>query len=330
VSDLGLKSHRFRAEREADWRRLELLLAKADRGQARGLGDDELLELPVLYRAALSSLSVARATSLDAALIAYLEGLATRAYFQVYGTRLNLRERLGGFFRDDWPAAARALWRETLAAALIMLGAALAGYVLVAGDANWYDSIMGGMGQGRDPSASTDFLRKILYDSHGGEGLSAFATFLFVHNTQVSILAFALGFAFCLPTALLAGQNGLTLGALSALYASRGLGWNLGGWLIIHGATELFASVLATAAGFHIGWAVIFPGARSRLDAARAATRVSGAVMAGVVVMLVIAGVLEGVGRQLILADLARYAIGLTMLTLWLAYFYLPRRRGAR
>jgi hypothetical protein len=48
--------------------------------------------------------------------------------------------------------------------------------------------------------------------------------------------------------------------------------------------------------------------------------------MAGVVVMLVAAGVLEGVGRQSIRIDTARYAIGAIMLVIWLVYFYAPRR----
>jgi uncharacterized membrane protein SpoIIM required for sporulation len=325
-----LKSQRFRIEREGDWRRLEALLSRVERGRLRGLTDDELLEIPVLYRACLSSVSVARATSLDANLIAYLESLATRAYFFVYGARARPGERLRQFFRHDWPAAVQALWRETLIATLILGVAAVIGYALVVADPDWYGSIMGGMGQGRDPTASTTFLRKVLYDDHGGEGLATFAVSLFTHNAQVSILAFALGFAFCLPTALLAAQNGLTLGALMALYVSRGLGLQLGGWLVIHGATELFASLLGAAAGFRIGWAVLFPGSRSRLDAARAAVQVAGAAMAGVVVMLIFAGLLEGVGRQLIQADMARYAIGAAMLTLWLAYFYLPRRSAGR
>jgi hypothetical protein len=48
--------------------------------------------------------------------------------------------------------------------------------------------------------------------------------------------------------------------------------------------------------------------------------------MAGVVIMLVVAGVLEGIGRQMITLDWARYLIGGGALVLWLAYFYLPRR----
>ena len=116
------------------------------------------------------------------------------------------------------------------------------------------------MAQGRDPTATTAFLRSVLY---GGErhGLSLFAAFLFTHNAQIAVFAFALGFAFCLPTAFLMLTNGCVLGAMLALYAPRGLALQLGGWLFIHGTTELFAVTLAGAAGFRIGWALAFPAA---------------------------------------------------------------------
>jgi len=322
-----LKSHRFRTEREADWRALERLLAKAEGGRASRLTSAELMQIPLLYRSVVSALSVARATSLDASLVAYLEALAARAYFFVYGARAHLGDRLARFFRKDWPAAVRSLWRETLIATAILVFSTAAGFALVASNPDWFSSIIpDAMAQGRDPTATTAFLKDALYHDAKGQPLSFFATFLFTHNAGVSILAFALGFAFCAPTVLLVADNGLTLGALMALYASRGLLVPLGGWLSIHGTTELFATVIAAGAGFRIGWAVMFPGPLTRLEAARVAGRTAGAAMAGVVVMLIAAGVLEGVGRQTIRLDWARYAIGGTMLTLWLAYFYLPRR----
>ncbi len=330
MSRLELRSHRFRAEREADWRRLEQLLARAEAGRAAALSEDELLDLPLLYRALISSLSVARATSLDASLIAYLEALAARAYFFVYGARVRPRERLARFFRSGWPGAVRDLWRETLVSGAILILSALVGYLLVTQDADWYGAIMpGGMTQGRDPTATTAYLKSVLYDAHGQSGLSVFATYLFTHNAQIALLAFALGFAFCLPTALLVGQNGLSLGALLALYAGRGLGLQLGGWLVIHGVTELFATVLAGAAGFRLGWTVMFPGERGRLDALANAGRTAGAAMAGVVIMLICAGALEGVGRQLIRDDVARWSIGAATALVWGLYFYWPRRGPA-
>jgi hypothetical protein len=45
-------------------------------------------------------------------------------------------------------------------------------------------------------------------------------------------------------------------------------------------------------------------------------------------IMLFFAGMLEGFARQMITNDVARYAIGGTMLLLWLSYFYLPRKGG--
>jgi uncharacterized membrane protein SpoIIM required for sporulation len=317
----------IRAEREGEWRRLDELVSICEKRSPRALGDEDLMALPVLYRGALSSLSLARETSLDLELVTYLEGLCARAYFFIYGVRTSPGGRLLLFLRHDWPAAVRGLWRETLASALLFLLGIAAGYLLVRGDPSWYGAFMPEeLAGGRDFSADPAFLRSVLYDSEGIDALAVFATFLFTHNAQVAILCFALGFAFGAPTALLLTYQGTIMGAIFALYASHGLGFELGGWLIIHGSTEIFAIVLAGAAGLRIGWSVVFPGRATRLAAAAAAGRVAAAAMVGVVVMLLAAGLLEGFGRQLIVSDYARYAVGSAMLLLWLAYYYLPRR----
>lgn len=321
-----LKSQRFRQAREDDWRRLERLMDKAEKGSAAKLSDTEILAVPVLYRSTLSALSVARETSLDQGLIDYLETLSARAYFFVYGSRATLPDRLAFFFRRDWPASVRGLWRETLVSAGLMLLGALLGGWLVMHDPEWfYAFVPAELSGGRDPAASTETLRATLDGTQDAGGLSVFAAFLFTHNAQVALLAFALGFALCVPTALLVLYNGATLGAFFALFAGRGLGGELGGWLLIHGVTELFAVVLAGAAGLRIGWSVAFPGRSRRLDAAVDAGRIAGVAMAGVVVMLMLAGLLEGFGRQLIVDTGLRYGVAATTALIWALYFYGPR-----
>jgi uncharacterized membrane protein SpoIIM required for sporulation len=331
MAELQLKSHRFRAEREADWRRLETLLARVERGGARKLSRDELLEMPVLYRQALSSLSAARSISLDRSLVDYLESLCTRAYFFVYGTRSRPGERVARFFLRDWPDAVRGLWRETLAAAVISVVAAVVAFVLVSGDPDWfYGFVEPALAGGRDPTATTAFLRGTLYHQVSAQdALSVMAAFLFTHNAQIALFAFALGFAFCLPTVALMMANGAMLGAFLALFASHGLLFEAGGWIMIHGVTELFAILLAGAAGFSLGWAAAFPGERTRVDAITHAGRRAAMVMAGVVVMLFVAGLLEGFGRQLIQNDAIRYAVAGASAVLWGVYFYAPWRRPA-
>jgi uncharacterized membrane protein SpoIIM required for sporulation len=220
------------------------------------------------------------------------------------------------------------LWRETLAAAALGILGTVLGYFLVKHDPSWFYSIIPAeLAEGRDPSASAQALKEVLYGGKASDPLTTFAAYLFTHNAQVALFAFALGFAFAVPTAMLLVYNGLTLGALVEIYVSKGLGAMLGGWLIIHGSTELFAITLAGAAGFRIGLAVGFPGRAGRLESAVVAGRTGGTAMAGVVLMLVVAGLLEGIGRQTIQLDWERYALGGSVFVGWLVYYYLPRKR---
>lgn len=325
MREADLRSRRFRQEREADWRRLEALLARAERGTVRRLSVDDMVAIPRLYRATLSSLAVARATSLDRALIDYLEALSSRAYFFVYGARSTPLARIRGFFAGEWPRAVQACGRETIVAALLLIGGAIAAFLLTTHDADWYYSFVPAeLLQGRTPAATAEALRATLYNEEQRGGLSVFATFLFTHNARVALFAFALGFAFGLPTAMLLVYTGFMLGAFVALYAQHGLAFELIGWLMIHGVTELFAVILSGAAGFKIGWALAFPGDMTRLDAAGKAGKIAATVMVGVLAMLFVAGVLEGIARQSINNDLARYAIAIGTGLFWFGYFYAP------
>ena len=329
TGQLAFSSQRFREEREADWQQFEALLARLESRSARSLTDEELLQLPVLYRATLSSLSIARATSLDKAMLDYLEDLALRGYFLIYGVRESAGTRIIRFFTHDWPAAVRALGREVIIATLVTFLAAVAGYWLVTIEPQWYHSFVPvDLADGRTPQASAEELRETL--KGGAEsGLEIFATSLFTHNSQVAITAFALGFAFGLPTLVLLFYNGVMLGAMFSVFANKGVGVDFAAWISIHGTTELFAIILAGAAGLKIGTAVAFPGTQDRLLAASKAGRESAKVMIGVVIMLLVAGLLEGFGRQLITSTPLRFTVGGVMLIFWLFYFYGPRKRGA-
>lgn len=322
---------RFRQAHEADWERLDAIVTRIEKRSIRSLSDDDLLALPALYQTTLSSLSVARDTSLDRALINYLERLCTRAYFQIYGVQTPALRQLARFFARGWPGAVRNLWRETLFCVALTFGAALLSWLLIRSDPSWfYSMIPQGMAGGRDPTASAEFLRSTLY-SKDKDWLGAFATFLFTHNSQIAIFAFALGFAFAVPTVLLILYNGLMLGAFFAVFEAKGLGPNVVGWLMIHGTTEIFAICISGAAGIRIGLAIAFPGGASRMDSAVEAGRTAATAMIGAVIMLGVAGLLEGVGRQTINSDGLRMLIGSSVLVAWLAYFYAwPARRLRR
>lgn len=324
MNDFRLKSFHFRRERETTWRALEELVGRAEKRGVKTLSSAELVRLPSLYAATLSSLSVARSISLDRNVVEYLESLASRSYFLVYGARTDLWQAIVDFFAWRLPVAVRQL-RGPFAIALSAFAAGvLAGYMLTAGNPDWFYSFVDeDLASGRTPTASTDFLREGLYEENteSTSALSFFATFLFTHNAKIGMLCFALGFALGLPTLLLLLQNGLMVGAFFSLYASRGLGLDLGGWLLIHGVTELLAIILCGAAGLALGGAVAFPGVHGRLANLAATGRIAARVVLGAVGLLLIAGLLEGLGRQLITDTSLRYVIAATTAVGWCLYF---------
>ncbi|PKP80139.1 MAG: hypothetical protein CVT79_16310 [Alphaproteobacteria bacterium HGW-Alphaproteobacteria-18] len=323
-----LKSYRFREERQADWQKLDLILTRAENGGVKSLTDEQMLALPRLYRQAVSSLSVARSISLDQNVIAYLESLCTRAYFFVYGARTTIGERMMTFLRKDWPAAVRGAVWPTLLSALFFFGGWGLAFFLCLQDMDWYWTFHGqNFMEGRNPDATAEYLRSTIYtDGHGDGQLTAFSSFLFNNNAQIALFAFALGFAFGIPTAWLLVYNGVMIGSMYAVFWDKGLGYEFTGWLMIHGVTEIFAIILAGAAGFIIGGAVAFPGAQTRLASARSAGQKAATIAMGCVVMLIIAAILEGFGRQLINSDTARYLIAVTTGVLWMLYFYMSRK----
>ena len=116
---------RFRREREAEWAEPETILERALPRGLRALHQSELSRLPLLYRSAVSSLSVARKTAMDRALVSYLESLASRAYLAVYTSRTSERGALLRFFALGFPRAVRSMLPElALSIALVSLSAA--------------------------------------------------------------------------------------------------------------------------------------------------------------------------------------------------------------
>lgn len=331
IESAALRSDRFRLDREADWQRLEAIVTRMEKGRLRRISDEDLLALPGLYRTVASSLSIARETSLDAATLAYLEALVQRAWFVVYGPRTSLWEWLRGFLGGGWSVAVRAIWFDILIALTVMVAGVAVGWLLVSSDPEWYFALVPKQFAGeRVPGATAEVLRSTIFGNAEQNGMSVFAAQLFSNNAQVSIMAFALGFAFGVPSLLLLVHNLASLGAMLWLYHGAGLATDFAGWIAVHGTTELFAILLAGAAGLHIGRSLAFPGRKSVLQSTAEAGRRAALVMTGVVLMLIIAALLEGFARQLVDQTPGRFAIGGFMLAFWLAYFFAFRGNQGR
>jgi len=318
-----IRSARFRAEREEGWKALEALVTKVERRGVRALDFDEAQALAGHYRQAMTSLSLAREISLDRALLAYLEGLCARAYLAVYAPQENLRGLVTKLLVYGIPQAVRRQVPVILLGFLVMALGGVVGWLLFQQDPLWYNTLMpDGLASGRGLESSRAELERSIYQTRefGTGQLTAFASFLFSHNTRVAIFVFSLGVLICVPSVALTFYNGLALGAFVALHADRGLLYDIAAWLSVHGVTELSAIAIACAGGIHLGLGVLFPGDLTRRDALRARSRDAVKLALLAAIMLVIAAILEGFARQLVQDPDIRLAIGVTTGAFWILW----------
>ena len=331
-TELRLKSSEFRKGREASWRDLESLIARAEKRGARSLSAEELQRLPLLYRTTLSSLSVARSVALDRNLLLYLENLALRAFLIIYAPHARQLEGIIQFLTRGLPSAVRrARWHFLIALLLQVIGG-IAGYLLTTTDESWFTAIVpASLAGDRGPASTHDSLyNDEIHAPWPGfaESFAVMANFLFSHNTVVGIMIFSLGIAAGAPSVLLLIYQGLVLGAFVALHADRGLLVEILGWLSIHGVTEITAITLCGAGGLLIADKVLFPGRHARLDMVASEGREAAQIAFGAILMLFVAGILEGGFRQLVQSTELRLAIGGATGLIWLLYFTLAGRRA--
>ena len=239
---LTLRSAEFRKGREYDWRRLDDRVSRVEKDGISALSSEEIQELPLLYRSAVSSLSVARNIALDRNLLLYLENLTLRAYLVVYGPRVGMLRSLADFFKRGFPQAVRGMARHLAVVFAALLIGVIVGYMLTRADMAYFDMLVPkGLAEGRGPGSSASQLRDILFAKWPGfiKTFVVFANALFRHNAVIGLLCFGLGFALGVPTLLLTVYNGLIIGAFIMLHANHGLALDCLGWLLIHGLQAL-------------------------------------------------------------------------------------------
>lgn len=120
------------------------------------------------------------------------------------------------------------------------------------------------------------------------------SSIIMVNNISVSLKAFVLGITLGLGTIFVLFQNGALLGALTALvymYGDPVSYWSL---ILPHGVIELTAIFIAGASGLIIGKSLLLPGEYTRKHSLISGTKRSVSLIMGVVVMLIIAGIIEG------------------------------------
>ncbi len=293
---LGLDLERFVRERRGRWGRFESLLRDVERLPDHEMGASRLLELVRLYRQTCSDLNEARSYTANPELLARLNDLANRGYRVVYRRSHGRRfaSEVARFFSRGAPAAFRRERLFVLAAAASLLLGALTGFGAVLADRRNGERLIPGEFFNESPARRVERIEQGEERIGSLEEASAFGAFLFSHNIQVSFLAFSLGALGLVGGVVLLFYNGVTLGAVAAMYLLDGVQVFFLAWVGPHGALEIPAIVFGGAAGLRLGHALLFPGELSTGASVRQAFPSVWRMLLTTCLVLIVAGLIEG------------------------------------
>lgn len=295
------------ARRSAEWEQLRVLLAKIDAGGLPSLSEQELWELPSLYRRTLSDLSLLRSSQAAPHLLQELGQLCNRAHGVIYrGVIRRPGPGLLWFIAHELPRTVRRRAGYVFATSAIMLLFAVIAWFNCSMDRDIAENTLGAFAPdmlhewqtGLQTATAQQDLRLAAQIETEERGFTA--VYITFNNIKVGVMSFVLGILGGLPTIILIAFNGYLLGAIAFLYFTTVPGFSINlplyfmAGIIPHGSIELPAICLAGAAGMLLGFSWLFPGQRPRGESLRLAVRDAGRLVAVCSLTLVVAGLIEG------------------------------------
>lgn len=313
---------RFIRQRRQDWLELEGVLSRLRDLRTSKWSGADIEALARLYRSVCCDLSLVQSREWGQRLETYLNDLVAQGHGCLYRSRPGSVRALLRFVVHGFPALLRVHWRF-FAVALALFGIP---YVIAALVAVMDPILAERLVDQHSLQGMVDMYQEELYgdiDIDYASQRSAMTGFYIQNNVGIAFRTFALGILAGAGTVTTLLINGLTLGAVTGYLVHAGVGDNFFSFVISHGSFELTAIVVAGAAGLLMGWGIVHPGERTRLNSLLHHGRESIRLAFGAGVMLLIAAGIEAWFSPLPIPHSVKYVVGSMLWVLvfvWLAF----------
>jgi uncharacterized membrane protein SpoIIM required for sporulation len=316
------------ADREKDWRELQVRLARLDGTRMRKVPPADILRIGDLYRSACADLMLAEAHDLPRDTVAYLHALVGQAHNTVYRARgFHLADWAGVIF-DEVPRRLRADPMLRLSA-LVFWGLFFVCAFVAAAQPGYAAKVLGD----RTIEATEESFSHPLDGSETNEKLgrndSVMAGFYIVHNAGIGLSCYAWGLSFGIGTLWTLATNAIQLGLTFGHMATTTQAPNFFTFVTAHGPFELTAIVFSGAAGLRLGSGLIFTQGQSRLASLKREAAKSLPIAGVATILFVFAAFLEGYISASPLPYWSKATIALASASI-LAFYLFALGRGRR
>ncbi|MBH9338287.1 stage II sporulation protein M [Pseudomonas aeruginosa] len=320
-----MKQSLFEQRHQAAWQRFDKRLAFLEKGKKReGSSDDFAAD----YRRLCQQLALAQERGYSSHLIDQLQQLAMRGHQQFYRHRSHLGSRILGFLLAGLPRLVREEWRSIAVASLLFYGSALLMGLLVYHFPDLIYSVV-------SPDKVSEMESMYAPETTRLGPLGARDTsadwemfgFYIMNNIGIAFQTFASGVLLGRGSLFFLLFNGLMIGSVAGHLTQIGYVQTFWPFGIGHGAFDLTAITFAGAAGLKLGWALRAPGRLTRGEALRLAARRSVQLIAGVIVLLLLAAFTEAYWSSIShFEPRVKYAVGAVLWLLVGSYFLFAGR----
>ena len=316
-----MQRNEFIKQRMNTWLGLQQSIDAIDGRDATRPDEATILNFIQHYRRTIADLSLVRSLFPRDPLISELGALLCKAILLIGRGPRSDAERIASFFRERYPAVLLRFSRFFLLSSLIFCCSTIFGFAVTRVNPFFANAIVGD----EYVYMTADNIEKghpfAVYQSKFKYAMSGF---IMANNIKVAFSAFAFGIFYGVGTFLILIFNGLMLGSLSAVFFDCKLLFGFATTVLVHGTLELFAIMVAGAAGLRLGQSLFRPGMLSR-KRALADFGVEAFIMTlAMVPIFVMAGALEGYVTPLGLPAVSRVLIITGNMILLAAYFGLP------
>jgi uncharacterized membrane protein SpoIIM required for sporulation len=255
-----------------------------------------------------ADLSAVRSDQASRTLEEYLNQLLSRAHNRIYSGRKSGVGAVVRFMAEEYPRAFRRLFPYVLTSLLIFLAGAALGTLLTLSRPEFMRLFLG-------PAMLQTIDRHQMWTHSLLSMKPQASSAILTNNIGVCFVTFAGGIVGAFGTIFLLFNNGLQMGVISTACARAHMALDLFSFVSAHGALELPSIFIAGGAGLRLGAGLLFPGMLTRRDSLAMGAKEAIRLLAGVVPLLVAAGILEAFLSPSGAPVAVKFAVGAVLLT---------------